>query len=106
MKYLILTLIVMANMVALARPDEASDLFVANKCVKCHSVDSAKIATTSKKADEVKDLSKVGADFSKLDELKAYVKKESERDGKKHKLAFKGDDGDLTKIANWLLTLK
>lgn len=106
MKYLMLTFFAVASFGAMARPNEAADLFVANKCVKCHSVDAVKIATTSKKADEVKDLSKTGANFANVDALKAYVKKETEREGKKHKLAFKGDDGDLNKIAAWLLTLK
>ncbi len=107
MKCLMLTFFVITSFgFAKPAPNEAADLFVANKCVKCHSVDVAKIATTSKKPDEVADLSKAGADFANVGALKAYVKKETEREGKKHKLAFKGDDGDLNKIAAWLLTLK
>ena len=104
MRYLFTLLFAFACLnVAATTPDGA--LFEAAKCVKCHSVESQNIATTSKKPDEVKDLSTSGANFDEA-QLTAYLKKEAEYDGKMHKYKFKGEDADLAKLVTWLLTLR
>jgi len=86
--------------------DEGADLFVSMKCVKCHTVDSQNIATTSDKdPSEIKDLSKAGTDFDAAS-LKSFLLKESDLKGEKHKVKVKGEEADLQKIVEWVLTLK
>ncbi len=86
--------------------DVGSDLFVAKKCVKCHTVDSHQIKTTSKKdPSEISDLSKAGMEFHKTN-LTAYIKKETMRNDKKHKFKFKGEEAELESLVEWVLTLK
>lgn len=86
--------------------EEGPDLFVAKKCMKCHTVDSYEIETTSKKdPSEISDLSNSGSEFDAAS-LTAYLKKETERNGKKHKFKFKGDDAEMEKLVTWVLTLK
>jgi hypothetical protein len=89
-----------------AMAKEGGDLFVELKCVKCHTVSSQQIQTTSDKdPSEIVDLSNVGA---KHDEafLLGYLKKEIMQNDKKHKMKFKGDDVQMAAIVAWLLTLK
>jgi cytochrome c5 len=82
--------------------DDGKKVFVDNKCNMCHTVKSAGIE--SKKSDAV-DLSAVGKD--KTEEfLMKYLKKETKLNDKDHKASFKGTDEDLTKLVQWLSTLK
>lgn len=86
---------------------EGKEVFEAQKCTKCHTVDSQEIATTSKKdPSEVADLSNAGNKFDSAEALKAYLNKETEVDGKKHKLKYKGEEADLQVLVDWVLTLK
>lgn len=77
-------------------------IFVDNKCNMCHIIKSAGIE--SKKSDAT-DLSNVGAEMKKDDMIK-YLKKEMKLNDKVHKTAFKGSDEELTKLVEWLSTLK
>lgn len=77
-------------------------IFVDNKCNMCHIIKSAGIE--SKKSDAT-DLSNVGAEMKKDDMIK-YLKKEMKLNDKVHKTAFKGTDEELTKLVEWLSTLK
>ena len=70
-----------------------------NKCTMCHSVKSLEIKGGKT------DLSTVG-DKNKADDMKAFLKKEGELNGKKHGMAFKGSDEDLTILTKWLESLK
>jgi cytochrome c551/c552 len=88
---------------ALAAAD-GKELFVENKCTRCHSIETQGVAYTGSK--EAHDLSEVGNAGLDKPALKAYLKKESERDGKTHKLKFKGEDAELETLVTWLLTLK
>ena len=84
---------------------EGPELFVAKKCVKCHTVESHQIKTTSTKdPSKITDLSKVGSELDK-ESLVAYIKKESMRNDKKHKLKFKGEETELNTLVDWALTL-
>lgn len=102
---------------AAARAD--AGLFVSSKCNNCHSVSSQKIEKKGKKeADEEEggveppDLSNVGkfhdAAYFKPFLLKetAHTPHEGDTSTKKHPVKFKGSDGDLGKMAEWLATLK
>ena len=82
------------------------DLFVELKCVKCHTVSSLQIQTTSDKdPSEIVDLSNVGANRDETF-LSGYLKKEITLNDKKHKMKFKGDEVQMATIVAWLLTLK
>lgn len=80
------------------------EIFIKAKCNMCHSITSQSIEA-KKKSDNTPDLSNIGTKF-KADFLKTYLKKESEQNGKKHQIAFKGEDADFETLINWLLTLK
>jgi len=85
---------------------DAKELFVASKCVKCHSIESQGVAATPKKGDEdkVHDLSKVGAEHT-ADWIQKFLRKQELLEGKKHKLKFRGSDADLETLATWLASL-
>ena len=86
---------------------DGPSLLESQKCVKCHEVQALGIKTISDKdPSKVKDLSKAGADFASADEIKAFLLRESERDGKKHKSKFKGTDEELQVLVDWLLEQK
>ena len=78
------------------------ELFVAQKCTICHSVDSAGIEQTSKMKGS--DLSGV-ADRRDRAWLKGYLLKEIELDGKAHKKAIKLEDAELEQLLDFLMTL-
>jgi len=83
------------------------EVFLAQKCNTCHTVDAEKIARTST-SDKMKgpDLSKIGADHDAA-WITKWLKKEAEaKDGKKHMPTFKGTDDEMKKVADWLATLK
>ena len=84
------------------KSDDGKTIFVNSKCNMCHIVSSAGIE--SKKSDAV-DLSNVGQDKT-VEFLTKYLKKEAKLNDKDHKSAFKGTDDDLTKLVEWLSTLK
>jgi len=73
------------------------------KCLTCHSVTSKNLE--GKKKDKSVDLSLTG-DTQTAATLKTYLKKESEYNGKKHPVAFKGEEADFQVLVDWLLTLK
>ncbi|HEX9251673.1 MAG TPA: c-type cytochrome [Ignavibacteriaceae bacterium] len=82
--------------------DDGKTIFVNNKCNMCHTVSSAGIE--SKKSDAV-DLYTVGKDKT-VEFLTKYLKKEAKLNDKDHKASFKGTDEELTKLVEWLSTLK
>jgi mono/diheme cytochrome c family protein len=86
---------------------EAQELFVASKCVRCHSVEAQGIAAKPKEGDEdeVHDLSKVGGERT-AEWIQKFLRKQETLDGKKHKQKFRGSDPDLGTLASWLASLK
>ena len=82
---------------------DGKELLEKGKCLTCHSVTTLNIE--GKKKDKSVDLSNTGATQT-AESLKTYLKKESEYNGKKHPVAFKGEDADLQVMIDWLLTLK
>jgi mono/diheme cytochrome c family protein len=85
---------------------DAKELFVASKCVKCHSIESQGVAATPTAGDEdkVHDLSKVGSERT-ADWIQKFLTKQTDLDGKKHKLKFRGSEADLQTLATWLASL-
>lgn len=88
--------------IAADKSDDGKKIFVDNKCNMCHTVSVAGIE--SKKSDAT-DLSVVGKDRT-VEFLTKYLKKEAKLNDKDHKSSFKGTDEDLTKLVEWLSTLK
>jgi len=60
----------------------------------------------SKMANKYPDLSEVGKKGLKTEDLKKFLMKESDMNGKKHAIKFKGDAAELDTLVNWLQTLK
>lgn len=96
--------LLLASFTAFASDGKA--VFEAKKCVKCHTVASQNLETTSKKdPSEIKDLSNVGNEVDEAT-LKAYLVKEAELNGEMHKVKFRGEDADFDALVQWLLSLK
>ena len=89
---------------ATAFSTDGKTLFIEKKCMRCHSIDSQQIEYTGKK--EPHDLSEAGKTELDKAAVKAYLKKETEKNGKKHKVGFKGEDAELETLIDWLMTLK
>lgn len=91
-----------------ATTDDGKSIFLANKCNSCHSIDALGIhRTIEPKAGEriPSDLSGTGLKHG-AEWFEKWLKKEVELDGAKHLKKFKGSDGDLDILTNWLATMK
>jgi mono/diheme cytochrome c family protein len=77
---------------------EGKEIFTANKCTTCHSIDAAGV-----KGGKKKDLSVA---TMKEDALEKYVMQETKLNDKKHPFPFKGSKEDLTVMAKWLASMK
>lgn len=91
---------------AFSNAEEKADgktILESSKCLTCHSVTSMNLE--GKKKDKSVDLSNTGDNHTAAD-LATYLKKESEFNGKKHPVAFKGDDAEFQVLVDWLITLK
>ena len=83
------------------------EIFLAQKCNTCHTIDSQKIARTST-SDKMKgpDLSNVGGEHL-APWIAQWLKKEvAATDGKKHMPTWKGTDAEMKTLTDWLSTLK
>ncbi|MGE5479143.1 MAG: c-type cytochrome [Chloroflexota bacterium] len=80
---------------------DGKTIYTEAKCVNCHSIKSEGIEAKNNK----KDLGGVTSSM-KEEDVKAYLKKESEINGKKHPFAFKGGDEDLTTLVKFLIATK
>ena len=86
--------------------DSGAKLFIDNRCSTCHSVEAASIEAKTK-SEKMK-----GEDLSgyvwegEFADLAAYLRKESEQDGEKHKSAYKGSDEQLKTMMDWLASLE
>ncbi len=76
-----------------------------HKCSMCHAVPAAEIVAKTK-SEKMKGGDLGGKVEGELAEIAAYVRKESELDGKTHKKPFKGTDEELQAIVDWLATLE
>ena len=94
----VITVAFVAAPPAFAAPD-GKQVFLDQKCNMCHAVSSAGITPTSKiKAPDLAGLaSKEEAAF-----LTKFIKKEADKNGKKHLKNFTGTDEDLAAVVAWL----
>ena len=84
----------------LAFAADGKAVFLDKKCNKCHTVSSASIEKTSKLKGPDLTTEAIKGDAKTL---KAYLKKETAIDGKKHGTAFTGSDEDLDAVIAWVL---
>jgi len=85
---------------------EGTDVFKAQRCNSCHSVEIAKIPLVKgDDGEEARDLSTVGNRFDKRF-LAGYLLGRQEIDGQKHRRRFAGTRDELRTIVEWLETLK
>lgn len=84
---------------------DGKEVFLAQKCNMCHGVASAGIEAKAK-SEKMKgpDLDGCCADEDAA-ALGAFLKKETEVDGAKHKGSFKGSDEELAALIDWLKEL-
>lgn len=89
-----------------ARAADGKDLFLANKCNNCHTMEKFEIdrKINSEKTNGP-DLSTVG-DRHEAAWIVKFVKKEETLHDKNHLNNYKGSDKDLENIAAWLASLK
>lgn len=95
-----------------ARSEESPDgggpgreQLLAHKCELCHGVAAAGIKSRAKTPKmEGPDLSGYGTDDPEA--LSAYLRKQKEQNGEKHKREFKGSDEELQQILDWLGSLE
>lgn len=84
-------------------PDDTAkgkEIFTANKCGTCHSVESQGITKKGKGPD----LSQL-SDTVKSDWIAKFLKKQETLKGKSHPLTFKGSDSDLKTVSAWIGSL-
>ena len=86
---------------------DGKTIFIAKKCVTCHSIDA--VGIIKKTASPVKsgppDLSMVGTKHDSTFIVKWLQKTETMK-GKKHLIKFAGSDEELDVLAKWLASLK
>lgn len=102
---LALGLLLLAAGVATAASADGKEVYLANKCERCHGVARADIASTAT-SDRMRgpDLSDIG---SKRDAewMVRYLRKEIEVEDKAHRTEWKGSKKDLERLAAWLASL-
>jgi cytochrome c551/c552 len=84
---------------------DGKEIFLAQKCNTCHSIDSQKVEKTSDKI-KAPDLSNAGGMVESADWLKSFLKKTVKKDDKAHLREFKGTDEELNTVVSWLVSLK
>ena len=83
------------------------EVFVAQKCNLCHSIESQAIERKSK-SEKTKgpDLSDIGKDHDAAWITKWLKKEVADENGKKHEKDFKGTPEEMQKVAEFLASLK
>jgi len=89
--------------------ESGKNIFLDNKCNKCHSIESQGIKHTSEPPDGAKypppDLSDVGNRHN-AEWMQKWLHKEVEQHDKKHMKKFTGPDDELKTLTTWLASLK
>lgn len=83
---------------------DAAQLFKDKKCISCHSLDGAGIASTNPNH-KGPDLSAVGTKY-KADFLMKYLSKEETINDKKHGMKFNGTEDEFKALTDWLASQK
>ena len=91
------------NVSAQSEAADAKELFLEEKCNRCHSISSLNIENTGQK--KISDLSEVGSRFS-TEFIAKYLNREEAIEGKKHLKNLKSEGADIEALAKWLSTLK
>lgn len=80
------------------------DIYTGYRCTKCHSMKVENIEPLEEelmKGKKIVDHSGVGLKHSS-EWIKRWLLKQEEKDGKKHRIKFKGTEEELEILSNWL----
>ena len=110
-------LVFLFGLAGMARAEKSGkDVFLEQKCTKCHSIDSEKIAKKEEKGEDEEaeeeegtkppDLSGAGKSHDAAWITKWLQKQVATDKGKKHKPKFKGTEAELKTVADYLAGLK
>ncbi|MCS7313403.1 MAG: hypothetical protein NZ742_10925, partial [Acidobacteria bacterium] len=82
-------------------------------CTMCHSIKAegieAKQAPGGAEGEgsvKIVDLSDVGSKVESVQWIQDWLLRKVDKDGKKHRVPFKGTEADLKTLAQWLFSLK
>lgn len=109
--WIILATLVLLGMGLVASGEEAGagqEVFLAQKCNLCHSIEALGIEKRSKSenaATQGPDLSTVG-DRHAPEWIASYLKKEETLNDEEHKKRFRGTDEELQALVDWLGGMK
>jgi len=95
------------NTVASSEPNP-KEIYINYRCVKCHSMKVENIEPLEEeiiKGKKIVDHSGVGLKYSN-EWIKRWLLKQEEKDGKKHKIKFKGTEEELETLSKWLAEKK
>jgi cbb3-type cytochrome oxidase cytochrome c subunit len=81
---------------------DGKQIFIDAKCNNCHTVTSMEITSKKDDATDLSNASTVGDTTL----MKSYLLKEAKINEQEHKIKFKGSEGELDALVNWLVTLK
>lgn len=84
---------------------DGEEIFMAQKCNLCHSIESAGIEAKVQ-SDKMKGPDLGGYEPEEGVELGAFLRKEAAIDGVEHKREFKGADEELQALLDWLKGLE
>lgn len=87
-----------------AEEGAAKQMFLDQKCNMCHSVSTMDIEATTK-SERMKGPDLVNLDYE-TEWVVMYLKKEADKDGKKHMKPVKGSDEEIEALAMWILEQK
>lgn len=83
---------------------DPKEIYKTYKCTKCHSMKIENIEPLEEelmKGKKIVDHSGVGLKYSS-EWIKRWLLKQEEKDGKKHKIKFKGTEEELEILSEWL----
>lgn len=113
--WIILATMALVGMGLVASGEEAEqvassgkEVFLAQKCNLCHSIEALGIEKRSKSesaATQGSDLSTIG-DQHTAEWIASYLKKEETLNDKEHKKSFRGEAADLQALVEWLGKMK
>jgi hypothetical protein len=112
----IAALLFLVGWVGAAEAKSGKDIFLEQKCNKCHSIDSEKIAKKEEKGGEEEDEEEEGTEPPDLSAagkehdaawIAKWLQKQVKTDkGKKHRAKWKGSDDELKALTEYLAGLK
>jgi hypothetical protein len=89
----------------MAAGEDGKAVFTAQGCDMCHAVSTAGIEAKTK-SEKMMGPDLGTGELPDASTFAAWLKRESEKDGKKHMKPFKGSDADIATLHAWLASLR